>query len=82
MTSLRSVATHRETDLVALAILLDGYAEMAQPRWSAWRQKQQLEGRVPESFGDILAAVIDFADPAVIGTADGFTWDPMSWSWR
>lgn len=82
MRSLRSVATHRETDLVALAILLDGYAEMAQPRWSAWRQKQQLEGRVPESFGDILAAVIDFADPAVIGTADGFTWDPMSWSWR
>ncbi len=82
MTSLRTVAAHRETDIEALAIVLDGYAEMAQPRWSAWRQKQQLEDRVPESFGELLTAVIDFADPAVTGTAVGSTWDPTSWSWR
>ncbi len=55
------VAEHRETSVEPLAEVLDGYAALAQPKWSAWRRKQQL-GNTPADFQELLASVIDFAD--------------------
>jgi predicted nucleotidyltransferase component of viral defense system len=79
--STRRVAEHRRVQLVPLTEVLAGYAEIAQERWAAWRRRQRLEDRLPEQFQDVLTAVIDFADPAITGTAEGRTWNPIAGAW-
>jgi predicted nucleotidyltransferase component of viral defense system len=80
--SIRRVAEHRRAQLVPLAEVLAGYAEIAQQRWAAWRRRQQLEDRLPERFDDVLSAIIAFADPAILGSAAGLTWDPLAGDWQ
>jgi hypothetical protein len=79
--STRRVTQHRHVQLAPLTEVLAGYAEIAQERWAAWRRRQRLEDRLPERFEDVLTAVIDFADPAITGTAEGQTWDPITGAW-
>jgi hypothetical protein len=79
--SIRDVADHRGVRPQALNTLLDGYARIGQARWAAWRRKQTLDDRLPETFGDVISAVVDFADPAIDGRATGRTWDSESGTW-
>ena len=79
--STRRVAEHRRVQLVALEGVLAGYGEIGQQRWAAWRRRQRLEDRLPEQFGDVISAVIDFADPAIVGSAEGRSWDPTAGAW-
>ncbi|WP_419915772.1 nucleotidyl transferase AbiEii/AbiGii toxin family protein [Candidatus Poriferisodalis sp.] len=60
--SLQMVADHRQVSIRPLADVLDGYADLAQSRWSAWRNRQALH-TTPEQFADLLDQVITFADP-------------------
>lgn len=69
--AVRRVADHRGIGLRPLAEVLDGYGETAQARWAAWRRKQQLEDRTPESFHDLLVDFVAFADPVLDGKAAG-----------
>lgn len=75
------MARHRRVDLVPLARALDGYGEIGQARWAAWRRKQQLEDRVPAAFAEVVLAVVAFADPVIADTAAGLAWDPVSGTW-
>jgi Nucleotidyl transferase AbiEii toxin, Type IV TA system len=75
------VAAYRRAELSPLAAVLDGYAELAQPRWVAWRRKQRLEHQLPESFADLLNAVIRFSDPVLGGEAAVQSWDPGTRRW-
>lgn len=79
--ALAEVAAYRAAELAPLVDVLDGYAELAQARWAAWRRRQLLEDRLPASFGDVLDAVISFSDPALTGTATGRRWDPTTLAW-
>jgi len=79
--SVRQVARHRQVELLPLARVLDGYGEIGQARWAAWRRKQQLEDRLPDQFAEAVSAVIAFADPAVSGSLRGLSWDPSAGSW-
>lgn len=79
--ALTEVAAHRRAELSSLAAVLDGYAELAQQRWAAWRRKQRLDHRLPESFADLLDAVISFSDPALVSVAAPQRWDPRSRQW-
>jgi hypothetical protein len=79
--SLHQVARHRQVELVPLARALDGYGELGQARWAAWRRKQQLEDRLPDQFAEVVFAVIEFADPVIAGAAAGLAWDPADGSW-
>ncbi len=79
--STRRVSEHRQLQLVPLAGVLAGYGQIGQQRWAAWRRRQRLENRLPEQFGDVVAAVIDFADPAIVGVAEGQSWDPVGGIW-
>ncbi len=79
--AIRRVAEHREVRLRPLAQALDGYGQIGQQRWTAWRRRQRLEDRLPEQFGDVVAAVIDFADPAILGSAEGHSWEPATHKW-
>lgn len=60
--SIAVVASHRAVRLLPLSETLAGYAELAQPRWAAWRRRQRLT-ELPTAFADLLDEVIAFADP-------------------
>jgi len=79
--AIRQVARHREIALVPLAQVLDGYEEIGQARWAAWRRKQQLEDRVPDQFAEVVSAVVAFADPVITNTAEALAWDPTIGVW-
>ena len=79
--SVRQVARHRRVDLVPLARSLDGYGEIGQVRWAAWRRRQQLEERLPDQFAEVVSAVVTFADPVIGDTAAGLAWDPATGAW-
>lgn len=79
--SIRDVGQHRQVQLLPLAQILDGYGEIGQQRWVAWRRRQRLDDRLPESFDEAVAAVIDFADPAIRGDAGRRMWDPANCTW-
>lgn len=79
--SVRQVARHRQLELLPLARVLDGYGEIGQARWAAWRRKQQLEDRVPDQFAEVVSAVVSFADPVITDTAAALAWDPASGVW-
>ncbi len=81
VSSIRDVGRHRQVQVLPLAQVLDGYGEIGQQRWAAWRRRQRLEDRLPESFSEVVAAVIDFADPAISGDAKGRMWDPANGAW-
>ena len=80
--SMATVATHRNALLRSLLPELDGYAALAQRKWAAWVRKQRLDNRLPQYFDQVLAAVAEFADPALIGKARGLAWDPKLRQWR
>ena len=79
--SVRQVARHRQVELVPLVRVLDGYGEIGQARWAAWRRKQQLEERLPAQLAEVVSAVVVFAGPAVSGNVAGLPWDPSAGSW-
>jgi Nucleotidyl transferase AbiEii toxin, Type IV TA system len=79
--ALSEVAAYRQAELTALEQTLTGYAAVAQSRWDAWRRKQRLDDRVPPAFGDVLAEVVKFADPALGVGVGGLRWDPGPRLW-
>ncbi|MCM2258766.1 MAG: nucleotidyl transferase AbiEii/AbiGii toxin family protein [Vicinamibacteria bacterium] len=79
--SLRAVAEHRGVELVRLSTRLAGFAEIAQPKWLAWRRKHRLEDRCPEAFASLLSEVIGFADPILEQPDEKQSWDPRARRW-
>lgn len=75
------VANSRNATLVPLHDALDGYDTIAQSKWAAWRARNNYTW-LPEQFGDALAAVSAFAEPALAGRTDGRTWNPHTTSWE
>ncbi len=80
--SVRCVGEHRKVEFYPLAQILDGFANLAQQKWSSWRRRQRLDHQLPGDFTDILTHVIRFADPALDGLAAGHTWSPASNTWN
>ena len=80
-TSIREVAAHRGVELVQLGQVLEGYGAFGQQKWTAWRKRQQLEDRLPESFSVVVSAGVSFADPVISGAAAGRAWSPHIQSW-
>jgi hypothetical protein len=81
--ALRTVAGHREVELVSLDDALDGYAEIGQPRWASWRRKLQLTETLPEDFGHALESLKAFANPVINGPVNDLaTWDPGQRAWN
>ena len=76
-----AVAAYRTAELTTLAVELDGYAEVAQSKWFAWRSRHDLTDRLPTSFQEVLDAVTVFADPVLTTTLTVTDWDPATRSW-
>ena len=76
------VADHRRVTMSPLADVLIGMADIAQPKWAAWRRKQRLEATTPARFQDLLDRCIAFTDPVLGGRVTGFTWLPEARAWQ
>jgi hypothetical protein len=81
-TAIQAVAGYRQIQLTPLGELLDGYAALAQPKWTAWIIKQQLVDQLPADFGEVLKSVAAFADPALTGQVDYRAWVAASGAWQ
>jgi hypothetical protein len=79
--SFATVAAHRQVSLARLADVLDGYPELAQTRWTAWRRRQKREGDLPASFAEVLELVAAFADAVLSGAVTTGEWDPAALAW-
>lgn len=78
-----ATAAHRHVELRALASVTAGYGDVAQPKWSAWRLKNDMGGVCAARFEDQLADVIAFIDPIFTGDLpDTATWDPLTYAWQ
>ena len=81
--ALQTVAEFRDVELSALGEMLDGYAEIGQPRWAPWRAKLQLTEILPADFRDALEVLRAFADPVLTRVAaDSATWNPDLEVWE
>jgi Nucleotidyl transferase AbiEii toxin, Type IV TA system len=81
--ALQTVAEFRGVELSGLDEILDGYAEIGQPRWAPWRAKLQLAEILPADFRDALEVLRAFADPVLAGVAAGSaTWNPELRMWE
>ncbi|BEP16606.1 nucleotidyl transferase AbiEii/AbiGii toxin family protein [Acidothermaceae bacterium B102] len=78
--ALRTVADHRLVTMEPLGPALVGYASVAQPKWAAWRTKND-RGELPASFGALLETLYDFTDPALAGQVAESTWNPQTRRW-
>lgn len=79
--STRRVADYRLVTLDPLVTVLDGFGEVAQPRWAAWRTRQKLQNEAPERIDDLIESLVEFADPILTGEVADDVWDPGSRRW-
>ncbi|TDE11485.1 nucleotidyl transferase AbiEii/AbiGii toxin family protein [Jiangella asiatica] len=79
--AIRRVAEHRGTELHRATVDLDGFADLAQSRWRAWRNRLGLDDRLPESFAEVLGEVDAFAAAALDGSAAGRHWSGVARHW-
>lgn len=77
----RQVAEYRGARLTTLGEALGDYAMRSQRRWAIWLRKQHLTDQVPNEFSLILAAIGEFADPALLAEATGLTWNAATLVW-
>jgi predicted nucleotidyltransferase component of viral defense system len=80
--TLQAVADYRHVEISSLDDALDGYAEIGQEKWEAWRRRLELADSLPASFGDALGALELFAEPILTGSVDdSVSWDPAQQAW-
>ncbi|MGH3545400.1 MAG: nucleotidyl transferase AbiEii/AbiGii toxin family protein [Mycobacteriales bacterium] len=79
------VAEHRRINLRPLSVVLDGWADAAQPQWTRWLCRQNLDkatpGRFPADLSSILNQVMEFADPILTGAITDQTWNAVDRRW-
>lgn len=75
------VAQHRHVEVRSLREQLVGYAEAGQARWLAWRERQKLADRLPNSFADVVEHVLIFADGCLdVPTAAAWSSNKLAWT--
>lgn len=79
--AIREVAQGRSAALAPLTEILDGYAELAQARWAAWRRRGGVN-HLPEQFIVVLDGVLRFADPPLRDQVSSLTWAPVKRIWQ
>jgi len=80
--ALAEVADFRGRELEPMSTALEGYAVLAQARWLAWRNRLQLQDRLPQQFEDVLAVVFQLADPLLmVQPKVAGQWSPVRRTW-
>ena len=62
-TAVRVVAAYRGVELAPVRSVLEGYGDLMQPKWVAWRRRERLEDVCEENLDDQIARVAAILDP-------------------
>ena len=81
MSALRATTRHRDVEIRPLSAVVGGLAELRQQAYSAFKKRLGPDAdHLPDHFGDVMAAVIEFVDPLAGGDALE-VWDPDARKW-
>jgi Nucleotidyl transferase AbiEii toxin, Type IV TA system len=80
--ALEAVANSREVELTSFRDATDGWAEIGQAKWGAWRVRQGVEDVTLPVFGEQLSAVADFMDPVFLNDSGADHWNHASQRWN
>jgi hypothetical protein len=79
--ALHATTHHRGVDIQPLSAVIGELAEMRQQAYSAFKKRLGPDaGHLPDSFGDVVAAVVEFVDPLAAGDHVE-AWDPDARKW-
>lgn len=79
----RATAAHRSVALGPLARVVEGYADVGQNKWAAWRRTWQLEDRTEPNLDTEVALVAAFVDPVYSGAiSPSAVWHPDAYGWH
>jgi len=78
------VAAYRRVEIDSLRETLAGYATTAQPRWSTWRARQNLEDRLPADFNEVLESIHNYVDGLLdtVQVSQSSQWAPTIRRWQ
>lgn len=79
--ALEATANHRQHALTPLRDVIDTLPQARQDAWLAFRERAGVDAVTPESFADVVTAVMTFADPILDGRRTG-TWAPRTQAWE
>lgn len=79
--ALHATTHHRGVEIRPLSAVIGELAEMRQQACSAFKKRLGPDaGHLPDSFGDVVAAVVEFVDPLTAGDPRG-AWNPDARKW-
>jgi Nucleotidyl transferase AbiEii toxin, Type IV TA system len=79
--ALDATTRHRGVDVRPLSAVIGDLAELRQQAYSAFRKRLGPDGdHLPDSFGEVVAAVVEFVDPLVAGDRRE-AWNPDARKW-
>ncbi|MBN9212777.1 MAG: hypothetical protein BGO45_00030 [Microbacterium sp. 71-36] len=61
--AVRAVAAYRGVELSAIGPVLEGYGDLSQPKWAAWRRRERLEDVCEANLDDQIVRVAAILDP-------------------
>jgi hypothetical protein len=79
--ALEATASHRGVELRPLSTVLGEFVSLRETSYHAFRRRLGTDGvHLPDNFGDVVAAVIDFVDPLAAGDRRE-AWNPDARKW-
>lgn len=79
--ALEATTSHRGVELQPLSSVLGDFVSLREAAYHAFRRRLGTDGgHLPDSFGDVVAAVIEFVDPLTAGDLRE-AWDPDARKW-
>lgn len=79
--ALDATTRHRGVGLQPLSVVVGDLAELRQQAYSAFKKRLGPDAdHLPDSFGDVVAAVVEFVDPLAMGDPRE-AWDPSARKW-
>ncbi len=79
--AIETVAKSRGVERTSSRDATDGWAEVGQAKWSAWRSRQGIEAITLADFGEQLQVVTDFIDPVFVNDSSAAPWDHVNGRW-
>jgi len=80
--ALHATARYRQVTLVPLSSIIGSLSTTRQSTYQAFRKRLGVDGgHLPDTFSEIVEAVLAFADPLLVGQPESSTWLPTTRRW-